>query len=130
MSRLGAFSVAGVVVVGLLLAGTPVSAQAESSKDLKRIWDIYLRGCVDRVDGSFRVYIPRLVLAGVSAEDDILARQCNLLIEYEVVFRPARDGEDGSSRDGQAGIQGPAGPIGPPGPIGPKGDPGELLLPP
>ena len=130
MSRLGALSVAVALTAGLLSASTPAFAQMESSKDLKRIWDIYLRGCVDKADGSFRVYIPRLVLAGVSAQDDVLARQCNLLTEYEVVFLPARDGEDGSSSDGQAGIRGSAGPIGSPGPIGPKGDPGELLLPP
>jgi hypothetical protein len=126
MSRLGAFSVAGLLVVGLLSVSTQVSAQMDSSKDIKRIWDIYLRGCVDKADGSFRVYIPRLVLAGVSAQDDILAKQCNLLVEYEVVFRAARDGEDGSSNEG---LGGPAGETGPIGPIGPIGDPGELLSP-
>ncbi len=118
MSRLGAFSVAGLLVVGLLSVSTQVSAQMDSSKDIKRIWDIYLRGCVDKADGSFRVYIPRLVLAGVSAQDDILAKQCNLLVEYEVVFRAARDGEDGSSNTGPGG---PAGETGAVGPIGPQG---------
>jgi hypothetical protein len=85
-------------LVSIMLAPvSSVQAQPRSSAEITRILDIYLRGCIDKADGSLRVYIPRLVLAGVSPRDDVLARQCDLRREVEVIFRPARDGEDGSS---------------------------------
>lgn len=117
-------------ILSVLLMPIPtVRAQLESSADLTRIFDIYLRGCINKADGSFRVYIPRLVLAGVSADEDVLAKQCDLRREIEVVFRPARDGEDGSSAvgpgsPGPPGPQGPAGQQGIQGPIGPTGPAG------
>jgi hypothetical protein len=111
-------------LVSIMLAPvSSVQAQPRSSAEITRILDIYLRGCIDKADGSLRVYIPRLVLAGVSPRDDVLARQCDLRREVEVIFRPARDGEDGSSALGP-GTPGPAGPPGPPGTTGSQGEQG------